>query len=126
VYLLDSDILIDVQRGHPPAVEWFSRLTETPAVPGLVVMELIQAARDANETRKALRLVAPFPVFWPGEADCTRALNDFSSLRLSTGLGLLDALIGATAVGYGATLCTFNVKHYRAIPGLALEQPYRR
>jgi len=35
-------------------------------------------------------------------------------------------LIAATALGLGATLCTFNVKHYRNIAGLAVEQPYAR
>ncbi len=28
--------------------------------------------------------------------------------------------------GRGATLCTFNVKHYRVIAGLVTEQPYTR
>jgi hypothetical protein len=45
---LDTDILIDVQRGHPPAVAWFAQLTELPCVPGFVVMELVQ---DAQQTR---------------------------------------------------------------------------
>jgi predicted nucleic acid-binding protein len=45
---------------------------------------------------------------------------------LSHRLGLLDALIGACAVGRAATLCTFNVKHYRVIAGLTTEQPYPR
>jgi hypothetical protein len=29
-------------------------------------------------------------------------------------------------VGHNATLCTFNVKHYRVIPGLLTAQPYTR
>ena len=44
--LLDTDVLIDLQRGHAPAVAWFASLTELPAVPGFVVMELIQDARN--------------------------------------------------------------------------------
>jgi predicted nucleic acid-binding protein len=39
--LVDTDVLIDVQRGHPPALAWFAGLTELPAVPGFVVMELV-------------------------------------------------------------------------------------
>jgi predicted nucleic acid-binding protein len=41
-------------------------------------------------------------------------------------LGLLDALIAACALGQGATLCTFNVKHHRVVAGLVTEQPYPR
>lgn len=124
--LLDTDVLIDVQRGHPPALEWFASLPELPAVPGFVVMELIQDARGAQQVRAAQRLVAPLAVVWPSVADCRRALDDFATRHLSHGLGLLDALIAACAVGCPAELCTFNVKHYRAVPGLTTIQPYAR
>lgn len=126
MYLLDSDILIDVQRGHPPAVAWFTSLTELPSIPGFVVMELIQDAQNARQVRKALKLVAPLPIVWPTEADCNRALADFTAYHLSHRLGLLDSLIAACAIGLSATLCTFNVKHYRVVPGLHTEQPYPR
>lgn len=52
VYLLDTDILIDVQRGYSPAVHWFSSLSEPPSVPALVVMELIQDAQNARQVHK--------------------------------------------------------------------------
>jgi predicted nucleic acid-binding protein len=71
--LVDTDVLIDVQRGHPPAVAWFAGLTVFPTVPGFVVMELIQDARNTREVRKALRLVSPFQTVWPTDADCARA-----------------------------------------------------
>ena len=124
--LLDTAVLIDVQRGHPPALAWFASLTDLPAVPGLVVMELVQDARIAGEARQALKLVAPLWIVWPTEADCARAFSDFTAYHLSHGLGLLDALIAACAVGLSATLCTFNAKHYQVVPGLVTAQPYAR
>jgi predicted nucleic acid-binding protein len=124
--LVDTDVLIDVQRGHPPALAWFAGLTTLPAVPGFVVMELIQDARNGQEVRQALKLVAPLPVVWPTEVDCGRALSDFAAYHLSHSLGLLDALIAACAVGRSATLCTFNDKHYRVVPGLVTAQLYTR
>ena len=89
-------------------------------------MELIQDARNANEVQQALKLVAPLRIIWPTEIDCTRALSDFATFHLSHGLGLLDALVAATAVGSSAALCTFNVKHYHIVPGLLTSQPYTR
>jgi predicted nucleic acid-binding protein len=124
--LVDTDVLIDIQRGQPPALAWFGGLTELPAVPGFVVMELIQNARNAREVRKALQLVAPLQIVWPTQADCARALSDFAAYHLSHGLGLLDALIAACAVGLSATLYTFNVKHYQVVPGLVVAKPYTR
>lgn len=124
--MLDADVLVDIQRSHPNAVAWYASLSEYPTVPGLVVMELIQDAPSKREVEQALRLVRPLPVAWPTESDCLRALADFRVLNLSQNLGLIDSLIAAATIGLGATLCTFNVKHYRNITGLALEQPYER
>jgi predicted nucleic acid-binding protein len=126
MYLVDTDVLIDIQRGHPPAVAWFATLKELPTVPGFVVMELVQDAQNAQQVRKALQLVVPLPIIWPTEVDCNRALADFTNYHLSHGLGLLDSLIAACAIGLSATLCSFNAKHYRVVPGLTLHQPYTR
>jgi predicted nucleic acid-binding protein len=126
VFLLDTEILIDVQRGHASALAWFASLPDPPSVPGFVVMELVQDAQNARQVRDALRLVAPLSVVWPTTVDCQRALTDFAAFHVSQGLGLLDALIAASAVGLSASLCTFNVKHYRVIPGLVTVQPYTR
>jgi predicted nucleic acid-binding protein len=126
MYLLDTDILIDIQRGHAPAIAWFASLSEIPSIPGFVAMELIQDAQNKQKVRKALQLVAPLPIVWPTETDCARALSDFTVYHLSNNVGLIDALIAACAVGRNATLCTFNVKHYRVIPELNIEQPYSR
>jgi predicted nucleic acid-binding protein len=126
MHILDTDVLIDVQRQHPPAVAWFTNITDSPAVPGFVVMELIQTAQNTQQVHRARALVSHLPVVWPSEADCARALADFTTLHLSHNLGLIDCLIAATAVGQGATLYTFNVKHYRGVPGLTIAQPYKR
>jgi predicted nucleic acid-binding protein len=126
MFLLDTDILIDVQRGHPPAVSWFKSLVDLPSIPGLVAMELIQDAQNSQQARRALKLVAPLRIVWPTKADCDQALSNFTAFHLSHNLGLIDSLIGACAVGLSATLCTFNVKHYKVVPGLSMEQPYSR
>jgi predicted nucleic acid-binding protein len=124
--VLDTDVLIDVLRGHAPAVAWLSSLAELPSVPGIVVMELIQGSTNRHQLQDVLKLVAPLPVIWPTEADSNQALTNFAAYHLSHNIGLLDTLIAATAVGLSATLCTFNEKHYRIIPNLTLAQPYPR
>ncbi len=78
--LLDTDVLIDVQRGHPPALAWFGSLTELPAVPGFVVMELIQDARNMREVRQAAEARGTLRLAWPTEVDCARAPFRFYGL----------------------------------------------
>jgi Predicted nucleic acid-binding protein, contains PIN domain len=126
VRLLDTDILIDVLRKHPASIAWLSGTTEGLAVPGIVALELYQGCNSASDVRDVDKLLRPLEVLWPTEADCLEALRFFPSLRLSHDLGLLDALIAALAIGRSATLCTFNAKHFSAVPGLMIEQPYIR
>jgi predicted nucleic acid-binding protein len=97
-----------------------------PAVPGFVVMELVQDARNRGHIQQALNLVQPLEMVWPSEADCRVAPDAFITFRLSHGLGLIDALIAACAVGLNATLFTFNKKHFRFTPNLTVAEPYRR
>ena len=89
-------------------------------------MELVQDAHNFDEVQKGLALVDGLEIVWPSEAECQTALEQFSELDLSHGLGLLDALIAATALGHGSVLNTFNERHYRMYPGLTTVRPYRR
>ena len=123
--LLDTDVMVDILRLHPPALSWFAGLGTAPVgLPGFVAMELIQGCNNLIEQRRLERHLRRFSTYWPSEADCRRALLDFAAYRLSHNLGMLDALIGQTAVGMGETLATFNVKHFSVVSGVIIIQPY--
>ena len=72
------------------------------------------------------RELAPYGVVWLSQTDCDRALDVFTTYRLSHSAGLLDVLIGQTAVALGAPLHTFNQRHYGFIPGIQTTQPYSK
>jgi predicted nucleic acid-binding protein len=123
--LLDTDVMVDVLRNYPPAVAWLNSLGNTAVgLPGLVAMELIQGCPNLAEQQRVQRQIARFVLSWPSEVDCNRALQDFSAFRLSHGVGLLDALIGHTAVGRNEPLATCNIKHFGPMSGLQTIQPY--
>ena len=127
VRLLDADVMIDVQRRHPAAVAWYASAPfGSLALPGYVLMELYQSAQNQQQTLAADRLTRSLPLIWPTDAEALQAVANFRRLHLSHGLGLIDSLIAATALSLSAPLCTFNVKHFRHIPGLVTEQPYLR
>lgn len=122
--LPDTDVAIDILRGFPPAVAWLKSLGHSVlGLPGLVVMELLQGCRDKVEQGKVERFSQRIPLYWPTAADCERGRTDYAAFHLSHGVGLLDVLIGHTAVGLNEPLATFNVKHYQVIAGLKTMQP---
>jgi len=84
-----------------------------------------QGCGNKIELRELKRFIADFEVVWPTVETCDRALVVFSQYNLSHNLGLLDALIGQTTIALDLPLCTFNQKHYMAIPGLVIMQPYQ-
>jgi predicted nucleic acid-binding protein len=123
--LLDTDVMIDVLRGHPPAVAWLAGLGTTPVgLPGLVAMELLQGCQNLSDQQRLEKQLLQFALHWPTSADCQRAYLDFAAYRLSHNLGLLDSLIGHTAVGLNDRLATFNLEHYGVIASLQAFQPY--
>ncbi len=125
--LLDTDVMVDILRGYPPAINWLESLGNAEiGLPGLVGMELIEGERDRQGIMKLLRFLGKYSLYWPQQDDCQQAFAVFSRARFSHHLGLLDSLIGLTARGLNRPLCTFNQKHYRTILGLDLIQPYEK
>lgn len=127
IRLLDTDVMIDVQRQHPAAVAWYTSAPQgSLGLPGYVLMELYQSAQNQRQTLAVDRFTLFLPLIWPTDAESLQAVRNFRSLHLSHGLGLIDSLIAATALSLNVPLCTFNLKHYRHVPGLVTEQPYTR
>ena len=65
--IVDTDVLIDVFRRYTPAVEWLAKtVAENEVVlPGYVVMELIQGARNREEQEKMRKTIEEYAVVWP-------------------------------------------------------------
>ena len=126
LFLIDSDILIDIDRQFPPALRWIQCLTEYPPISGVTSLELCFGASSKDRLRKVRALIRPFPVIWPSATDMRLVLADYPDLNLRHGIGLLDALIAVTAIGHGLDLATFNSKHFSQIPGIKIIEPYTR
>lgn len=125
--ILDSDVMIDLLRQYSPAISWLETLGDEEIIlSGFVVMELLQGCSNKVEQEKVENVLAAFETVWPSPDVCDEALDVFARYHLSHNIGLLDALIGQTAVALGLPLHTFNRKHYAVIPNLATTEPYSR
>lgn len=125
--LIDTDIAVDLLREVPEAVAWLESLEdERVGMPGFVLLEALEGETNKEGMNRTLKTLRRFVVYWPSALDCGRAVTVLAEAKLSHGLDAFDALIGETAVGLGVPLCTFNVKHFIAIPDLVTIQPYVR
>ena len=124
--LLDSDVMINLFREYPPAKKWFDSIddSEIMSLSSFVVMELIQGCRNNLQLEKLQRDLAFYETVWLESENCEQALDVFIKYFLSHNAGLVDMLVGMTAMSLGVPLHTFNEKHYRFIPGLKTIQPY--
>lgn len=125
--LFDSDVMIDILRQYPTAITWLNSIgDEELALPGFVAMELLQGCKSKAEQTKVEQILVKFEVVWLSPENCQKALEIFSLYHLSYNVGLLDALIGQTAIALNLPLYTFNRKHYMAIPNLTIIAPYTK
>ena len=124
--LLDSDILIEVERGRQKGLDWLRTIDGAIALPAVVALELLFGARNRAELDRTRRFLAGFDVEELDGNDSSLVRELVGEHVLSSGLGLPDFMIAAQALNRKATLFTFNLKHYRSIPGLDAREPYQR
>lgn len=124
--LIDTDILVDALRGITDAVDFLARLQADSALQISVIsaMELTAGCRNARELSQLHQFLQQIKVL-PIDAHISwRAYQLMNSFFLSHGLLIPDALIAATALELGLTLCTKNIRHFQMIEGLEVSRPY--
>jgi predicted nucleic acid-binding protein len=120
--LIDSDVLIDVSRGVPEALNTLQRIEtdDEPAISVITQMELTVGCRDLRELRSLGKFLETFSLFKLNEAISDLAIDLLRRYRLSHGLLLADSLIAASALVHDVPFVSKNSKHFRFIDGLTL------
>ena len=122
--LIDSTVFIDVLRGHEPAVEFVAstRARDTLLSVTPVRTEVLGAIRD-GEVRGAFAILRL--ILW---MDVTVELADVAAAlarrhrAAHRGISVIDYLLAAAALEFGATVATSNVRDFPMFPGL--QPPY--
>ncbi len=121
--MFDTDILIWVQRGNAKA----ARLVDQSTDRHLCIfsyMELLQGARNKEQQRYVSSYIRDlgFSVLPLTENAGHRALIYVEEFGISSGMRAGDALIAATAVENNLTLVSSNIKHFKTLKELQLQQ----
>jgi predicted nucleic acid-binding protein len=121
--IVDTDVLIWYSRGHQKAVDVIHSL-DGFSMSVVTYMEIVQGVRNKKELhsfQKALR-VLDARVVHIDELISTKAMFYVEHYALSHAMELADALIGASAVVRQLPLLTGNEKHYKHLPGIAIQK----
>jgi hypothetical protein len=118
--LLDTDILVNVARGNPEAIELFNRFLAEDGIyiSAVTEMELVVGCRNKAELRELTRLIKQVNIIPITPEITTSAIKLLHTYRLSHGLLIADALIAATAIVSRLTLSSGNAKHFSMIKEL--------
>lgn len=120
--LIDSDILIDVARQVPKAINYLILKEKTNYLEISVIteMELIVGCRNKRELNSLRKFLDRFRIIQIQNEVSILAADLVRQYRLSHGLLIPDALIAATALTEEVSLATKNKKDYRFIDNLRL------
>lgn len=123
--LLDTSVLVDHLRGHPPAR---AALADVLTADGVVYASVLSAAEirrglPPGQARAWGRL-AEHLTWLPVDLEIAEAAGQSAAAyrRSHSGIALVDMILAATAQSLGATLWTRNVRHFPMFEGL--QPPY--
>lgn len=124
--LIDSDILIDAERGIPRAVSFsFAQRAAGPLTLSVVTaMELIRGCRNAQDLSGLTQFLQHTTIIQIQPVISQRAFDWMERFHLSHGLEIADALIAATAYDPQLPLYSRNVRHFQMLPGFTVVKPY--
>lgn len=116
--VLDTTVLIDVFRGHRPALGYLQALEQIPVCSELTRIEVLCGIRH-GERDKAEALLGALRWIGVDEQVARRAGALGRTWRRSHALSTVDLVIAATAKELGADLATSNAEHYPMFDALA-------
>lgn len=131
-YLLDTDAVSGLVADTPAPRRLLTRMTGTPrrdiATSSVTVAELMRGAQRSRhrsgEFIERIRTIvlANFHIL-PFDAAAADEYGRLSAYLEARGqpIGDMDTLIAATALAYDLAVVTGNERHFRRVPGLAVE-----
>lgn len=118
--LCNTCVIIDFMNGRSPVLNELQNRNVTLFINSVIEMELLQGARNKNELGAIEKKLRSFRLLDTQQVIFDLATDYVRSYRLSHGLALPDAVIGATAIYYQIPLFTYNRKDFKFLPEIQL------
>ena len=127
MYLLDTDTVIYGLKGVPAVMRNLEARASSPKALSVITYgELVYRAMESGRATENLARVRRTAELFPVIDVSPAIMETFGSLKAelgSKGKGVddFDLVIASTALALNYTLVTNNEKHFRRVPGLAVE-----
>jgi predicted nucleic acid-binding protein len=124
-FFLDTAIIVDLLRSHPPSVQW--KNAQGQAILGItptVWMEIVDGAMTKIAQQRAIKLLQQFEMVYFTQVDLDWAMRQQLSYHLSYNAGINDCLIASVPYRLQRPLYTHNLKHFAPLLGSLAQKPY--
>ncbi len=122
--LCDTNIFINAFNGRIDTIDQLNTIGLADIIlSSITVMELFQGMGNKAELAQMKKKIKFYDLVQIDEAISQKAIEFIETYKLSHGLQIPDAIIGATAVVHQIPLYTYNVKDFDFLPGIILYQP---
>ena len=122
--LCDTNIFISAFNGRADTIDQLDKIGLADIVLSSITdMELFQGMGNKTELAQMMIKIKFYDVVQIDEAISQKAIEFIELYKLSHGLQIPDAIIGATAVVHQIPLYTCNVKDFDFLTDMILYQP---
>ena len=129
--ILDSDVLIEGEKGNFDVASWLASYPDEPVeIAAITVAELLHGLERAAGGYGAMRerylrtVLETFPILPYTERTAYEHARIWAQAeRSGKMIRFYDLIVAATALERGSHVATFNTRHFRQIPGLRVIEP---
>jgi len=119
--ICDTNIFISLFSERPDTITELKYIgDENVLIPSISVMELYRGMDNKREMKTMRDNIKRYNVVHFNEEVSVKAIELIHDFKLSHGLQIPDAIIGAMSLVYRVPLFTYNKKDFKFIPGLRL------
>jgi predicted nucleic acid-binding protein len=122
--LCDTNIFISAFNGRQDTIDQLDKIgLDEIVLSAVTVMELFQGMGNKEELAQMKKKIRYYDIVQIDEEISAKAIELIETFKLSHGLQIPDAIIGATAVIHQIPLYTYNLRDFDFLPNINLYQP---
>jgi len=122
--VIDTNIFIDHLRNYAPSVQFFNSLAEREDIYFSAITETELIAGKHNNDKQKREQLLHFLHRWNKVILTNQLALRAGDISREYNLDVPDAIIAATATSQNATLLTKNIKDFRKVKSLTVQEPY--